>query len=348
MIALAMSRIASRETAMPGELEIEPSRSERISDISTTQSPTNVLRNHSPDWQPTPHMVTSAAGAIKANQSAAAEAASRLREINAALWSIAPTEMILMPGSNPIGYVHGRAGSDIQTLNARAEFDLVLTRLIIHAEPVSYPRYPGQAFLRRDGVLVGIRESWDSGPTIDILEGKEAISSINKIHVRNGGKSFLELYEQQFLHKGTTPMHGNIIRRNVAPVGFPNLDEHNNYLRKSFRDYCHSYVTDPGEPMNFYPILQVLTRLYGSDRAMMEAALRYLLTHFLGNGLAPMNFENAVDYEYGPVTKYGVRPQEIIDNIVEAWRMGGNRFVDSFELMFGWERDGGAFIEEVD
>jgi hypothetical protein len=121
------------------------------------ESLANVLRNHSPDWQPTPHMVTSAASAIKANQHTAAEAAQQLREINAALWGDAPTHTILMPGGNPVGYVHGRAGSGIQTMNAREEFDLLLTRLIIHAEPDSHANYSGPVFVPPTG------SSWGSG-----------------------------------------------------------------------------------------------------------------------------------------------------------------------------------------
>jgi hypothetical protein len=136
-------------------------------------------------------------------------------------------------------------------------------------------------------------------------------------------------------------------QRNVVPVDFQNLDQQIDILGMSFREYCDSYVNDPGEPLNFSLILQDLTGLYGSDREMLAAALRYLLTHFVGNGLAPMNFVNATDHEYGPVTKYGVRPQEIIDNIMAAWREGGDYFVDDFELMFGWERDCGAFIEDT-
>jgi hypothetical protein len=164
--------------------------------------------------------------------------------------------------------------------------------------------------------------------------------------VRNSGKSYLRFLEEKYIYKGTGHMHAPIIRRKVRQVYLTNLNDYVNIIEMSFRKYSESYVNDPGEPLNFSLILQDLTGLYGSDREMLAAALRYLLTHFVGNGLAPMNFVNATDHEYGPVTKYGVRPQEIIDNIMAAWLAGGDYFVDDFELMFGWERYCGAFIED--
>jgi hypothetical protein len=61
-----------------------------------------------------------------------------------------------------------------------------------------------------------------------------------------------------------------------------------------------------------------------------------------------MNFANARDpaYEYGPITKYGLRPQEIIDNIIADWRSRDYKPFELYEVMFGWEHDCGIFMED--
>jgi hypothetical protein len=142
---------------------------ELVSSKLPAESLANVLRNHSPDWKPKAQIVASAADRISANRSAAAEAAARLREINAALWSDAPTSMILMPHGKPVGYLHGGAKETIRTIISREEFDLLLTRLVIYATPHRRPNYSGQSYIRSDGVEIGIRESHNNGPTIDIF-----------------------------------------------------------------------------------------------------------------------------------------------------------------------------------
>jgi hypothetical protein len=141
-------------------------------------------------------------------------------------------------------------------------------------------------------------------------------------------------------------MANTIKQRAVQSIDFQHLEQKMKTFDSTFREYCDAYITDQGDPHNFSCTLQVIINAFGSDRATLEAALRYFLTHVIGNGLAPMNWVNATDHEYGPVTKYGVRPQEIIDNIMAAWLAGGDYFVDDFELMFGWERYCGAFIED--
>jgi hypothetical protein len=318
---------------------------ELVSSKIPAESLANVLRNHSPDWQPESHIVASAADRISANQKEAAEAAARLREINASLWSDAPASMILMPGGNPVGYVHGGAKETIRTIIAREEFDLLLTRLVIHAAPHRRPNYRGQVFLRPDGVEIGVRESHNNGPKIDIFRRGPDDSEVTRIHLVSGAKS-LQIFSIRSCKQGVENMLNTVRQRKVKFVDSQHLDQKMKTFNSTFREYCNAYIADPGDPHNFSFTLQVIINAFGSDRKTLEGALRYFLTHVIGNGLAPMNFVNAIDHEYGPVTKYGVRPQEIIDNIMTAWLAGGDYFVDDFELMFGWEHYCGAFIED--
>ena len=76
--------------------------------------------------------------------------------------------------------------------------------------------------------------------------------------------------------------------------------------------------------------------------------MRYFLSYIMSRGYAPMNFANARDpnYEYGPITKYGLRPQEIIDNIIADWRSRNYEPFEPYEVMFGWEHDCGLFMED--
>jgi hypothetical protein len=81
---------------------------------------------------------------------------------------------------------------------------------------------------------------------------------------------------------------------------------------------------------------------------LSESALHYFLTYIISRGKVPVNHVNqiSIEYEYGPVTRYGVRPQEIIDGIMEDWRSRNGEMFDHFELFFGWEHHCGAFIED--
>jgi len=291
-------------------------------------------------------MVVSAEGAIKANQSAAAEAAERLREINAWLWRYEPTPSLLMPNGKRVGYVHSDADERVRTIRTREEFDLLLARLVIYAKPHRRTNYRGQVYIRDDGVEIGIRESEDNGPTIDIFRDGPEKPPVARIHLLGGGKCAVHIIEELSYKTGGSLMDRPRIRRNVIPFVFSRQDEIMKNSRSSLREYATNYAVFPGDPNNFSFTLQVIIDAFGSDRKTLEGALRYFLTHIIGHGLAPMNWVNATDHEYGPVTKYGVRPQEIIDNIMAAWLAGGDYFVDDFELMFGWEHYCGAFIED--
>jgi len=93
------------------------------------------------------------------------------------------TESILAPGGSPVGVVSGGATPNIRTVDPGA-FQSIRSDLLSGAIPTSSPlRYPGVAFERPDGTVFGIRNSSESGLTIDILRSNSpSIPNGFKIH----------------------------------------------------------------------------------------------------------------------------------------------------------------------
>jgi RHS repeat-associated protein len=91
---------------------------------------------------------------------------------------------ILAPGGQPIGSVNPGAGPNIRTLSS-SDFYATRFDLLQDAIPTSAPsRYPGVAFERPDGSVVGIRNS-SIGPTIDILRSNDPLVGPGfKVHQR--------------------------------------------------------------------------------------------------------------------------------------------------------------------
>jgi hypothetical protein len=82
---------------------------------------------------------------------------------------------ILAPGGQPIGSVNPGAGSlSIRTVTP-SEFYATRFDLLQGAIPTTAPpRYPGVAFERPDGSVVGIRNS-STGLTIDVLRSNDPL-----------------------------------------------------------------------------------------------------------------------------------------------------------------------------
>jgi hypothetical protein len=119
---------------------------------------------------------------------------------------------------------------------------------------------------------------------------------------------------------------------------------------RTFLQYCENQIEDPrhAEAEDLAYDQGVLTLSFENDIEKLENAMRYLLGYMMSRGYAPMNFANVRDraHEYGPITKYGLRPQEIIDNIVADWRSRNYAPFQPYEVMFGWEQDCGLFMED--
>ena len=82
-----------------------------------------------------------------------------------------PLEDILKPGGRELGFRHPSADEGIRTLNDE-EFESLKSKLLDGAKEVPAPKeYEGRWFQRRDGTIIGVRESKDSGPTLDVIEG---------------------------------------------------------------------------------------------------------------------------------------------------------------------------------
>jgi hypothetical protein len=81
-----------------------------------------------------------------------------------------PTEEIVAPGGNPVGYRYGPAGQQIRTVT-REEFLEIERQLRAGATRSSQPGYRGsEVWERADGMRFGVRRSERSGLTIDIFK----------------------------------------------------------------------------------------------------------------------------------------------------------------------------------
>lgn len=90
---------------------------------------------------------------------------------------------ILMPNGIPVGNVRSGAGEGIRTVTPE-QFSELQSQLMNGATPVSTPsRYAGIWYQRSDGTIFGIRESTESGTTIDVVKSNNpSLSPGFKVH----------------------------------------------------------------------------------------------------------------------------------------------------------------------
>ena len=94
-----------------------------------------------------------------------------------------PLADILTPGGQPIGIVNSGATPEIRTVTTQ-DFAKVQTDLLTGASPIpTAPGYNGTWYQRRDGSIVGIRLSAQSGITIDVIQSNvPSIPNGFKVH----------------------------------------------------------------------------------------------------------------------------------------------------------------------
>ncbi len=307
------------------------------------QNMTNLARRFDGNWRPEPSMVGNVAGQIAANQSTAAQAVRFIHQTNPDALPQASTMSIVAPQGNPVGFVAPRTAPNVRTLRTEPEMQMMIAQLLTGARPLSKPLHNGMPYLRPDGVIVTIRESQRNGVTIDLSFPGSREPLVKKFHfLQPKSKSFLWSPET----KTMTVEYPFPAVRHVKLVDF-NSDK--TIEGRDLTRYCEEQVEDPSraeaEDFSYY---QKIFKNYFDGPKEIEAAMRYFLGYIMSRGYAPMNFANAVDltHEYGPITKYGLRPQEIIDNLIADWRSRGCELFEPYEVMFGWEHDCGLFMED--
>lgn len=94
-----------------------------------------------------------------------------------------PLADVLTPGGQPVGSVNPGATSEIRTVTTQ-DFAKIQTDLLIGASPIpAAPGYIGTWYQRRDGTIVGIRLSQESGITIDVIQSNvPSIPNGFKVH----------------------------------------------------------------------------------------------------------------------------------------------------------------------
>ena len=91
---------------------------------------------------------------------------------------------ILLPGGKEVGAAEKGAGSGIRTVTP-SELDGIKGQLLEGATEIKAPaNYEGKWYQRSDGTIFGFRNSKDSGPTIDVIQGTPNLRNGYKVHAR--------------------------------------------------------------------------------------------------------------------------------------------------------------------
>jgi hypothetical protein len=312
------------------------------SSYALAQSMTNLARRFNQGWRPESTIVGNVAGQIAANNATAAQAVRFIQRYGLNGQSNMPTMSIVAPGGRPIGTVTPRAKPHIRTISRR-EMEVVISQLLHNARHVERPNHNGIVFQRADGVFVTVRESYRNGITIDLRFPNMRNAPVSKIHVFNDGKS-VDITLEKKIMDDVYPYPA------IKKVRLVDFDVNEMMGDKTFLQYCQEQVEDPAraEAEDLAYDQGVLSLYFENDIEKLEQAMRYFLGYIMSRGYAPMNFANArgMKYEYGPITKYGLRPQEIIDNIIADWRSRNYAPFEPYEVMFGWEHDCGLFMQD--
>jgi len=308
------------------------------------QSLTSLARRYDANWRPEATIVGNVAGQIAANNATAAQALRHIQRLHPSAISSGSTLSIVAPNGQPPGFIARDTAPTIWTLRTQREFEMMTARLIAGAHPTQLPSYNGLSFQRHDGVIVGIRTSQSHGSTIDLMFPKGQHTPVQKFHLLQGAKNAGHFYIKSM--KMNSRRNYPVVR-NLKMIEF---DVEQRMGDKSFMAFCEGSMGTLGfeEPTTFSIHQNTLEYYFGGNLTNLENATRYFLGYIISRGYAPMNFVNVVDLdlEYGPITKYGLRPQEIIDNIIADWRSRNYEPFDHFEVMFGWEQDCGMFMED--
>ncbi len=314
------------------------------SSYALAQTMTNLARRYDANWRPESTIVGNVAGQIAANRATAAQALRHIQRLNPSALSSGSTLSIVAPNGQPPGFIARDTAPTIWTLRTQREFEMMTARLLAGAQPLQLPNYNGLSFQRSDGVVVGIRTSQSHGSTIDLMFPKGQQTPVQKFHLFQGAKcaNHFCMESIKMSSRKTYP-----IVRHVKLIEF---DVNQLMGDQNFMAFCEGSMGTLGfeEPTTFSIHQNTIEYYFGENLIDLENATRYFLGYIISRGYAPMNFVNVVDpdLEYGPITKYGLRPQEIIDNIIADWRSRNYEPFDHFEVMFGWEQDCGMFMEE--
>jgi hypothetical protein len=314
------------------------------SSYALAQSMTSLARSYNRSWRPESTIVGNVAGQIAANQATAAQALRFLKRYGSNWLPHSTTISIVAPNGQLIGYIAPRAGKNVRTLRTEREMERAIAQLLVNGRPLARPNYNGIAYQRPDGVIVTIRSSYRNGITVDLQFPRGIEPPVRKLHLFGAGKKTIEWCMESKDMEDTYPYPA------IKNVKFSDVEIDWNIENRSFVVFCEESVENPefAEPVCFSYFQKIFYHYSNHDNFEVEKATRYFLGYVMSRGYAPMNFANARDraFEYGPITKYGLRPQEIIDNIVADWRSRGCVPFRDQEVMFGWEHDCGVFMED--
>jgi hypothetical protein len=165
-----------------GTYETTPAQEVRL-DVSAAHARALVreVQRYESNWRPRPSIYEGVEGEILANESAASQAAARLRELGKTEPVRGPMEEILMPNGQHVGMRYRSTDERTRTVPT-SEFNSLLEALTSGSQMVRSPvGFRGLWYQRPDGAIFGVRQSEDHGITIDVIQN-------NYPHILNGYK----------------------------------------------------------------------------------------------------------------------------------------------------------------
>jgi hypothetical protein len=140
----------------------------------------------------------------------------------------------------------------------------------------------------------------------------------------------------------------HIRMKNIPQTHLDNLERVWDIYKVNFRDFCNWYIEDfddPEDAADFSSVPAFLEYGFGYTGAELDDAMLYFITYLVRRGLVPMTYLNE-ELFFAPEYRYGIKPQEIIDNIMAEWKRRGRGNFEFLELYLGLEPYCGGFYPD--
>ena len=155
------------EVSVPQQIRFEAATAASNSVVATVRQIDPSYRPRASAYEP------GVEGEIAARLGDAQEAAARLRELTRSPYRADTLDDLVYRGGHVIGYRYAGAREEIRTVS-REEFNEMVGKILCDSRvermtPIS-STYQGVSYRLRDGSIVGLRNSQDSGLTLDIQQ----------------------------------------------------------------------------------------------------------------------------------------------------------------------------------
>ena len=136
--------------------------------------------------------------------------------------------------------------------------------------------------------------------------------------------------------------------KNIPQTHLDNMERVWDIHKVTFRDFCNWYIEDfddPEDAADFSNVPGFIEYGFGYTGAELDDAMLYFMTYLVRHGLVPMTYLNE-ELFFAPEYRYGLEPQEIIENIMAEWKRRGRGNFEFLELYLGLEPYCGGFYPD--